>query len=442
MSLGAASPVIARRAAAAILIAGFGAMLAMNAPGQMSTDSVAQLADGRSGLYNSWHPPVMAFLLGLFDAVVPGTLLFLIFQGLLLLAGLLALLGLSLRGWASAWVAAAIVLTPQWLLYQGEIWKDVLFSNAAIAGFAALAVFASRGRMAWLVLSGLLLTLAAATRQNGGVLLPAAAAALAWIARRAGKSGWAYGLGFLVVTLGLGAGVSLALTYRGDGGDGASAEIRMGQSYDLAGAVSRDPTLPLPSLTVADPRLEMLLRQRGAALYTPLRNDPFAADPAISQALSDAPDGAVADAWRTLVLGHPLLYARTRLATFDAVLRTPDSIACHFWYSGINGSPKLLRQLGLTARIRLQDWALADYARIFRATPVYSHLAWGALALILLVLLLRRGEPADLAVAGLLGGALLFVLTFAVISIACDYRYLVFLDLSAMAAALYSIRKA
>ena len=37
----------------------------------------------------------------------------------------------------------------------------------------------------------------------------------------------------------------------------------------------------------------------------------------------------------------------------------------------------------------------------------------------------------------MLGGALTFTASFAVISIACDYRYLYFLDLSAIAAALY-----
>src|SRR6202000_1591581 len=60
---GAAEAMTARRIASAILLAGFALMLAVNAPGQLSYDSVAQLADGRAGHYNSWHPPVMAFLL-------------------------------------------------------------------------------------------------------------------------------------------------------------------------------------------------------------------------------------------------------------------------------------------------------------------------------------------------------------------------------------------
>ena len=422
----------ARRTAAGILVLGFGVMLAINAPGQLSYDSVEQLADGRSGAYNSWHPPLMAWLLGLFDAVLPGTLLFLVFQSLLLLGALLALLWLKPRNGWTALVALAIVLTPQWLMFQGQIWKDMLCANAAIAGFTALAVFAKDGRRRWLVAAALLLALAAGVRQNAVVLLPVAAAALALPRKR-----WLLGFGFLAVTVILGLGTSLWLVSRSDGGDGASAQIRLGQAYDLAGVLARDPALPLPSLAAEDPEFEKVLREKRPALHTPLRNDPFAADAAINHGLSDAPDGAMGRAWKGLVTGHPLLYLRVRLAAFGAVLTTPDTAVCHYSHTGIQGPPELLRRLGLTAGMRPQDRTLDRYSHLFFATPVYSHILWGLLALVLLVLLLRRGEPGDVAIAGLLAGALVFTVTFAAVSLACDYRYLILLDLAAMAAALH-----
>jgi hypothetical protein len=188
--------------------------------------------------------------------------------------------------------------------------------------------------------------------------------------------------------------------------------------------------------------METVLRTQGAALYSPLHNDPFAADDQVNDAISNAPDGVIGQAWRGLVLDHPLLYLRTRLAVFRQVLLTPDPFNCHFSPVGIDGPPQVLKALGLAARIRPRDQALADYARLFFATPVFSHLAWGVLALVLMIVLLRRRGDADLAVAGLLAAALLFTITFVIISIACDYRYLVFLDFSAMAGALYvSARK-
>ena len=54
-----------------------------------------------------------------------------------------------------------------------------------------------------------------------------------------------------------------------------------------------------------------------------------------------------------------------------------------------------------------------------------------------LILLLRRRRPADIAMAGMLGGALACTASFFFISIACDYRYLYALDLSALLAAFY-----
>jgi hypothetical protein len=74
-----------------LLLLGFVLLLALNWPGQMSYDSVVQLTDGRSGQYDSWHPPVMAWLLGLFDGLLPGTGLFLLFTTLLLLGAWLLL---------------------------------------------------------------------------------------------------------------------------------------------------------------------------------------------------------------------------------------------------------------------------------------------------------------------------------------------------------------
>jgi uncharacterized membrane protein YgdD (TMEM256/DUF423 family) len=61
---------------------------------------------------------------------------------------------------------------------------------------------------------------------------------------------------------------------------------------------------------------------------------------------------------------------------------------------------------------------------------------FAALALLALVLLIRRGQGSDIAIAGLMAGALIFASSFYVISIACDYRYLYFLDMAAMTGAL------
>jgi hypothetical protein len=435
-----------RRAAAAILIAGYAAMLAMGAPGQLSYDSVVQLLDGRSGHYNTWHPPVMAWLLGLGDAILPGTLLYMLFASGLALGALLCLLWLPRRrpGWGAAQAALVIVLTPQWLLYQTDIWKDVLFADAALAGFAALAVAAANwpGRLPWLAVSVLLLALAAMARQNGVVLLPVAGATLAAIAARhcPRKMALLHGTAFLLLTAVFAFAANATLAARGDGGSGASGVLRVGQSYDLAGALKRSPALALPVLEKSDPKLTLLLRGRGAALYSVQRLDAVMDDETVGDAIDGAPPGAIFAAWRDLVLGHPALYLAMRWPVFWQVLATPDLSACHPVYAGVGGPPEVLKQLGMTPGNGARAQLLAHYARGFAGTPLLSHLTFVALAAGLLAFLLQRGEPADLAVAGLLAGALLFTFTFVVVSVACDYRYLYFLDLAAMAGAFYTAR--
>src|SRR5438477_8443312 len=169
---------------AIIVATAFVVCVAVNWPGHLSYDSVIQLMEGRSAAYSGWHPPVMSWLLGLFDAILPGTALFVVFDALLFFGSLFALAWLNpIRNWAAAGIAALIVANPLVVLYEGIVWKDVLFADATIAGFAALAFAAARWRNACLRFtligaSVVLLSLAAMARQNGVVLLGAGVIAL------------------------------------------------------------------------------------------------------------------------------------------------------------------------------------------------------------------------------------------------------------------------
>lgn len=432
----------AGKVTAMLLVLGTAVMLALNLPGQMSYDSVSQLLQGRSGLYNSWHPPVMAWLLGAFDALWPGTALFVIFDAGLLLGAWLLLLRLGRApGWAALPVTLAMLLTPQFLLHQGTVWKDILFADSAIAAFAALAMAADnwnrRGR--WLFLSALLLAMAALARQNGIVLLPAAAAALGWIAaRQVGRCGAvAYGAGLLLAVLVLIGGATWALAARGDGGAGLRAEIQRGQLYDLVGALKISPALALPELDAAEPRLAHLMRGDGVRLYSPVLNDTLESSPALMDAAAAVPASRLFAQWRALIRDHPGLYLAERWPVFRWTVAAPDVAQCHPAYAGIDGDPADLKRLGIAPRQRPQDAALSAYARALMGTPVLSHLTFLLLSVVILVMLLRRRSNPDIAIAALLAGGLVYTASYYVISVACDYRYLEFVDLAAMSGALY-----
>jgi hypothetical protein len=357
----------ARIATAVILTVGWILTLALAWPGQFSYDSVIQLNDGRSGFYHSWHPPVMAWLLGMMDALLRGGGLFIVFDTALIFGALLSLLWMRSRvSWAVVVLALICVVLPQFLLFQGIVWKDVLFANAAVAGFIALAQAERvwlRGvfRMVWIALAIVLFTLAALTRQNGVIIPLCGAAALGAICSRKYGRGAALlcGVGMLVCVIALAGAASVALATRSDGDEGPKAQLKLLRLYDIVGAVALDPALKLDRLNVAAPVLEKLIRSDGVRLYSPQRNDTLAGSPALQDALANAQPEWLAAQWRDLVLQHPALYLRERVELFRWVFLTPNIGACRPVFTGVAGPPETLNALRLVPRLRPQDRALA-----------------------------------------------------------------------------------
>ncbi len=323
----------------------------------------------------------------------------------------------------------------------------MLFAGAATAGFAALAFAAvvwprRRLRFVVIVKGFALLCLAALSRQNGLVILPIAAVALGWIAARfGGHKPLHSALTYALLPL-LGAGVVMiganaALQSRSDGEPSAIYELEDLQAYDLAAALQARPDFPLAELKRTNPPLERLLRTRAAPVYSPERLDAISGMPELDQALFETPLRVMSDQWRVLVLGHPWLYLKIRARDFFWVLATPNIDACLPFFDGVAGPEPWVTRLGLKNQERPQDLTLKDWGEPWSHSPLGSHLLYLAIDAGLLALLLRRRRTADIAVAGLLASALVFVATFFVISVACDYRYLYFLDVAAIGAAAY-----
>jgi hypothetical protein len=430
-----------------IILAGAGICLALNLPGHMSDDSVVQLAQGRAGVYNSWHPPVMAWLLGLSDSVTPGTAVFVIFTVALIFGALLAFVLLARRfSWATALLAAACAASPLLLIYPAIVWKDVLFAAAAVAGFACLSHAARQWtrrpvRYALLAAALLLLTLAALARQNGAVVLPFGAAAVGWMATVSdgrARRGRAIGIAFLAAGVLGAAAATAALNTRSDGEPAIAEQWRDLQVFDITGVLALAPRTELTVLRARAPALERLVRTRGLAAYSPSRIDALSDLPEL-QDPAPGTDAVVAAQWREVIVHHPVLYLRARARAFAWVFLTPRIDQCLPIYVGIDGPKAEMMELALVRRMTDRDEALESYATGFQGTPVFSHVAYGVLALVLLLVLLRRRCPSDIAVAAMLASAMAFTATFVLISLSCDYRYLYYLDLAAMAAALYAV---
>lgn len=427
---------------AGVILAGFVFSLAVNLPGHLSYDSVVELLEGRMGAYAGWHPPMTSWLLGVLDAILPGTALFAVLNTLLIYGSLYVLMRLApALSWAAPVLAALFAFTPQYMNYPGIIWKDILFAGCSLMGFAALARAAAGWpratyRNLWLALAFMLLVVGALARQNGLVMLAAGIAAFAWIAARqrtvtlrnlAIFGGSALLAAVMVVTA-----ANVALGTRLVQASGAARQFKLLQLYDTIAMLAARPDMKLAVIDKADPVLANAVRTEGLRLYTPQRNDPLAASQTLQNAVNTAPANLLRDQWLSLILHRPLLYLQTRADIFGWVFLTPRIDLCLPTYAGLSGPQEALDDLNLTARWDDRDVWLQLYGNRFFGTPILQHGFFALLSLAAALLLLWRRRAADIAVAFLQAGALAYVVTFFFISIACDYRYLYCLDMAAM----------
>ena len=434
-----------RAVAAAIMLVGFVAMLAVNFPGHLEFDSIRQLLEGRSRVYSNWHPPIMSWLLGIADAMEPGAAPFFIFDAALAFGSIMSLLWLSPRpSWGSVVAAALVVALPQLFLFQAIVWKDMLFADACLAGFVCLAHAAvhwnSRNwRLVLLFCAAVFLALAILTRQSGAVILPCAAIAVGMIAGRVStwRRGLLHGAGFLLACGALTLGVNAALQMRASRALGPIEQIEDLQLYDIAGMLKRQPDLKLPILEREAPAMAARLYEKGAALYTPIQHDHLT-DDSVIHGLIIASVSAVAQQWRAVVLAHPATYLAVRAEDFSWLFFSLHPDECLIYEVGVSGTAADLEAARLQRRYDARDeWLDEHYAKPLVATPVLSHPAFAAAGLFSLFFVLRRRRPADIAMAGLLMATFLYALSFFFISIACQYRYLYAIDLSAIAALFY-----
>jgi hypothetical protein len=302
-----------------ILIAAFALFVIYGFPGYMSSDSVLQLTEARSGHFTDGNPPLMAAEWWVLDRIVSGPILMLLLQGGLLLAGLYYLLRSVLAPKSAAWTASAIFVFPPVMVVMAVIWKDSQMAAYLAAGTAALIQPRLRTR-----LIGIGLLIAACSLRHNAVagVVPLIAILFEW------KQGlrWTKRLAIVcVVAITVGAagfGVTRVL---------ASKHVRLTPVFnDIVGVIAytdhrndddlrhvlRD--IPLAIDEGFQPQAEMLVFQRHGWLVM-VGPDPFFRSPA-----TDADWDALDRAWKELVLGDPKAYLAFHRDQFSRLLQFPD----------------------------------------------------------------------------------------------------------------------
>lgn len=427
-----------------VLIAGFGLVAALNMPGHLSFDSLTGLWEGRHHVRMSWGPRLYSAILGFFDGLVPGTGLYTAASLAVTALAWAALPSLRPRvAWSGPALLALSFLLPQVLIFQGIVWRDVLFGNLVVASFVALAAAAklwSRPALRWplLALAVAALAVAALVRQNGGVVIAPWALALGWVAAEGRwRSGLGWAAGGLIAPVVLALAINHANPVQDPPGQSFAIGPRLLAHYDLAAALAEDPARPMPRLAAERPRLLAVLRRDAPGAWSPARIDTLDRAPELSTALWRFQASTIAAEWRDMIAADPAGYLRRRFEVFRWVLLTPDFRLCAPLHLGVDGLPQVAQELGIPRGRWPQDARLYAYARAWFPTPFYSHLAYALLAAGVAVFLLLRRDPPDVAIAGLMVGALGFAGTFLALSLACDYRYLYAVDLAAITGALY-----
>lgn len=434
-----------RSIAAGILILGAIVSLTVNYPGHLEFDSIMQMAEAHAGVYSNWHPPIMSWLLGISDFVRNDAWPFIFFDTLMGYGALLSLLWLAEKpGAATILAALACVVLPQFFLFGSIVWKDVLFAYALLAAFAFVAHAAARWnshklRLALLAGAAIFTSLAVLTRQNGALVLPCAAvgvAAPAWLAQGPRKA-IAYGLGFLTVGGALCLGANALLQLRASKALGPIEQIEDLQLWDIAGMLKQRPDLALTVLERDAPKVAQALRENGPKLYTPAMHDPLTNIPAIHSRVipSVIP---VRMQWLTLVLAHPILYLSVRARDFSWLFFNGHPDKCLTYTVGVMGPKAEMKLLGLSYRYDARDaWLVDNYGNPLIGTPVFWHPTFALIGTIAFIMLLWRRKPTDIAIAAMLAAAALYAASYFVIGIACQYRYLLAVDTSTLAALLY-----
>ena len=410
-------------AAILALQAGYGLYLGL--PGHLSSDSIIQFYEGRTLHFISYNPPLMSLLLGVLDRLGSAPVGFVVLSQTLLSAatclvfaqsGRITLLRLGL--------AAVVLLNPVVLIYVGIVWKDVLLAHAVAVTYFLIAWMRHRRQAMtpWLaVLVLALLTVIVGARQQGLLFAIPAALWAATTVRASRRVRVLAGIAFLVLPIAAEKSMNVyAREARASAPpDAVSTGWRMLAQFDLAGVLVNGGALPADT----PPALAEELREQSLR-YSPYRVDTLTGVTREFWALSGA---SAVRLWLATIVANPGAYARHRMTHFAALLGIGDTQLCLPIFTGVAGpvvhssvDRDLTALLGLTAGpSHVSTWVF-EFGRDNGNTPLFMHLAYAAALVPIGLWLFRRREY---VLATLVVCMLLFLASYSVVGIACDFRY-------------------
>lgn len=396
------------------------AWLILGWPGVALYDTLRQYGQMRSGGLDDWHPPVMARLWSVVDALGwHGAAPLFVLQVALFFAGL-GLFAAALpriRAGVRAVAALALLIPVDWLT---AVVKDAQMVAALTAATGIVAWFRLQERRVPVAAGigvGVLLSYALLVRANAvfGVV-PLVCVWAGWGGLRRPIARAALLLAGVIAVLGVSPFVNHRLL-----GARASHVERALPLYDLAGIAHFGGIATLPRLPEARWRAAEAMRCYDPYLWDAYGDATRCGFVASAVGLDSDRGAPVIGEWARAVTAHPIAYARHRLGHFNATMRWLVPFGQPNAAAPPDSQPN---DLGLGRRRDPVLDGVATLVRAVAATPFGWPAVWlvGSLGLWATAAATPRSPLRDTALA-LTTSAASMLLSFAVVSIASDLRY-------------------
>lgn len=399
-------------------------------PGLVTMDSMDQLSEARAGFYTDGHPPAMAAMWKLVDAVISGPLGMLVLQTAAFVTGTYLLLRRALSPRRAAIAAVLLYWFPPILAPMAVIWKDCIMAGFFLLG-AALVLEPKRG---WKIAGLGAFLIATAVRYNApAATLPLIAFLFAW----PGLAGWrryAVAAGAWLAITALSFGINSFLTDR---------KMYIWQSslavLDIAGTLANvDGDIPDSELRdtfagtniLVDHEIHQAIRRQ----YALCREHGMDFEPLVARdghlwnlpifGTTPAPPeqrDAIARAFWDVVTAHPGAYLAHRwTATREALGMSSHTLGLMVMTSKAQYEPYMNR-LGLEKRAwQPQTWLQGRAVWFAKKTPIFTPFIYVLVGIILLPLAIRARH---LDVVALLLSGLALEATLFPLAPTPDYRY-------------------
>jgi hypothetical protein len=398
-----------------LIAAGFGLTLLVFYPGVWTYDARFVYQYIAQDFRGDWQSPVMTVLWALIDPIAPGSgsMFLLIVTFYWLAFGLLA----YTLARHSIWLAVVLVvlaLSPPAFVFQGIIWRDVLFANSwLLAAALAFAVADRKFRLRALaqVIALCLLVLGVLLRPNALIAAPVLAVTIVWPMRFYWKRA-----AILYVPIGIALFALIQLIYYGALGATRQHPLQSIMVFDLGGITHFTKQNQFPVAWTAS---ETALLTTGCYqptqwdIYWRLEPCEFVMHKLEHDKLFGTP--AITDTWMHAVAKHPIAYLQHRGAFMWNFLARANLTV---WTADVYDPSKTV----FADRPAFNSLVAIDDA--LKPTPLFRAGIWLLICIAVCAFAWRRRDtPSGAFAIGVCGSGAVYVLTFFAVGVASDFRY-------------------